>query len=190
MCARFNTISRSLLCSFLLFALFSAVYLIVRIQMSWAWKRLCFCTKLSSAGHIVCIQVVSVSNRIHPIVAKVYNLETSYTESITLMVFINKNEAKWTLSSLKSDQLQNEVSALLEEACDVVFGAGGPRERRAVVHQLSGHDERVFPLQLAVVPLAVMINPKTAIKHRKKKLLKCFAQKYRRTNKNCCSYLN
>lgn len=56
-------------------------------------------------------------------------------------------------------------AALLEEACDVVFGAGGPGERRAVVHQLSGHDERVPPLQLAVIPLTVMMDSKAVFKH-------------------------
>lgn len=55
-------------------------------------------------------------------------------------------------------------SALLEEACDVFFGAGRPSERRAVIHQLSGHDERVPPLQLTVITLAVMMNPKAAFK--------------------------
>lgn len=56
-------------------------------------------------------------------------------------------------------------SALLEEARDVFFGAGRPSERRAVVHQLSGHDERVPPLQLAVVPLTVVMDSKTVFKH-------------------------
>lgn len=56
-------------------------------------------------------------------------------------------------------------SVLLEEACDVFFGAGRPSERRAVIHQLPGHDERVPPLQLAVVSLAVVMNPKAAFKH-------------------------
>lgn len=55
--------------------------------------------------------------------------------------------------------------ALLEEPCDVFFGAGRPSERRAVVHQLSGHDERVPPLQLAVISLAIVMNPKAAFKH-------------------------
>lgn len=57
-------------------------------------------------------------------------------------------------------------SALLEEACDVFFGAGGPSERRAVIHQLSGHDERVPPFQLAVITLAVMMNSKAAFKYK------------------------
>lgn len=56
-------------------------------------------------------------------------------------------------------------SALLKEACDVLFGAGRPSERRAVVHQLPWHDERVPPVQLAVVTLAVVMNPKAAFKH-------------------------
>jgi len=55
--------------------------------------------------------------------------------------------------------------ALLEEASDVFFGAGGPGERRAVVHQLSGHDERVPPLQLAVIPLTIVIDPEAAQEH-------------------------
>lgn len=56
-------------------------------------------------------------------------------------------------------------SDLLEEARDVFFGAGRPGERRAVVHELSGHDERVPAFQLAVVALAVVMNPKAAFKH-------------------------
>lgn len=56
-------------------------------------------------------------------------------------------------------------SALLEEACDVFFGAGRPSKRRAVIHQLSGHNERVPPFQLTVIPLAVMMNSKTAFQH-------------------------
>lgn len=56
-------------------------------------------------------------------------------------------------------------AALLEEACDVFFGAGGPSERRAVVHQLSGHDEWVPPFQLTVIPLTVVMNSKAAFKH-------------------------
>lgn len=56
-------------------------------------------------------------------------------------------------------------SALLQEACDVFLGAGGPSERRAVVHQLSGHDERMPPLQLTVVPLAVVMDPEAVFKH-------------------------
>lgn len=54
---------------------------------------------------------------------------------------------------------------LLEEARDVILGAGGPSERGAVVHQLPGHDERVPPFQLAVVPLAVVMDSKAAVKH-------------------------
>lgn len=54
---------------------------------------------------------------------------------------------------------------LLQEACDVFLGAGGPGERGAVVHQLSGHDERVPPLQLAVIPLTVMMDSKAAVKY-------------------------
>lgn len=53
----------------------------------------------------------------------------------------------------------------LQKSRDVFFGAGGPGERRAVVHQLPGHDERVSPLQLAVVPLAVMMNSEAVCKH-------------------------
>lgn len=56
-------------------------------------------------------------------------------------------------------------SALLKEACDVFFGAGRPSERWAVVNQLSGHDERVPPSQLTVIPMAVMVNSKTAFKY-------------------------
>lgn len=56
-------------------------------------------------------------------------------------------------------------SALLQKTCDVFFGAGGPSERRAVVHQLSGHDERVSPLQLTVISLTVMMDPKATFKH-------------------------
>lgn len=51
---------------------------------------------------------------------------------------------------------------LLQEARDVLLGAGGPCEGRAVVHELPGHDERVPPLQLAVVALAVVMDPKAA----------------------------
>lgn len=57
--------------------------------------------------------------------------------------------------------------ALLEEARDVILGAGRPGERRAVVHQLSGHDERVPPLKLTVIPLAVMLNSEAAFKHKR-----------------------
>lgn len=56
-------------------------------------------------------------------------------------------------------------SALLKEACDVFFGAGRPSEGRAVIHQLSGHDERVPPFQLTVIALAIMMNSKAAFKH-------------------------
>lgn len=56
-------------------------------------------------------------------------------------------------------------SALLKKACDVFFGAGRPSERRAVIHQLSGHDERVPPLQLTVITLAVMMDPKAVFQH-------------------------
>lgn len=54
------------------------------------------------------------------------------------------------------------TSVLLKEACDVFFGAGRPSERRAIIHQLPGHNERVPASKLTVVPLAVMINSKTA----------------------------
>lgn len=54
------------------------------------------------------------------------------------------------------------TSDLLQKPRDVFFGAGGPGERRAVVHQLPGHDERVSPLQLAVVALAVVMDPEAA----------------------------
>lgn len=52
---------------------------------------------------------------------------------------------------------------LLQETRDVLFGAGRPREGGAVVHELPGHDERVPPLQLAVVALPVVMNPKTVV---------------------------
>lgn len=63
------------------------------------------------------------------------------------------------------EENKTDDRVLLQEACDVLFGAGRPGERGAVVHQLSGHDERVLPFQLAVVPLAVVMNPKAAFKH-------------------------
>lgn len=52
---------------------------------------------------------------------------------------------------------------LLQETSDVLFGAGRPREGGAVVHELPGHDERVPPLQLAVVALPVVMNPKAVV---------------------------
>lgn len=55
-----------------------------------------------------------------------------------------------------------ENPVLLQETGDVLFGAGRPREGRAVVHELPGHDERVPPLQLAIVALTVVMNPKAA----------------------------
>ena len=73
---------------------------------------------------------------------------------------------------LASEESMN--SALLEETCDVVLGAGRPSERRAVVHQLSGHDERVPPLQLTVVALAVMMDPKAVFKHNQNEQLQCY----------------
>lgn len=56
-------------------------------------------------------------------------------------------------------------SALLKKTRDVFFGAGRPSERRTVIHQLSGHDERMPPLQLTVITLAVMMDPKAVFQH-------------------------
>lgn len=56
-----------------------------------------------------------------------------------------------------------EDPVLLQETGDVLFGAGRPGEGGAVVHELPGHDERVPPLQLAVVALPVVMNPKAVV---------------------------
>lgn len=76
--------------------------------------------------------------------------------------------------------------ALLEEARDVILGAGRPGERRAVVHQLSGHDERVPPLKLTVIPLAVMLNSEAAFKH-KRTLRLNFSQTNKDKREHDCS---
>lgn len=90
---------------------------------------------------------------------------------ISLVVIIISQHLQITLFVLPREEKHHQPfsercmnSDILEEACDVFFGAGRPSERRAVVHQLSGHDERVPPFQLAVVPLAIMMNSKAALK--------------------------